>query len=114
MEEDYFTYKVAGWLIFMLLMLQPAGTYEPLSDALKASANAGSLSYQESAACIDEALPLPAVFALRLRSQHAPQPGTNIQAGCSSFFQNRFPEPQRHISTSDFIRRRSTLCVYRI
>lgn len=114
MEEDYFTYKVAAWLIFMLLTLQPAGTYESLTDDWTAATTTETPSYQEAPASVDEALPLQTAFALRLRSLHAPHPTISSQNGKSVLFPAHSTEPQPHLSASDFIRRRSTLCIYRI
>lgn len=114
MEEDYFTYKVVGWFLMVFLTLQPAVACNSLPDDLTATANTETPFYQEPSACIDEAQPLQMAFALRLRSQHAPQPGTGPSAARPSLFQPHYTQPQPSVSAVDFIRRRSTLCTYRI
>lgn len=114
MEEDYFTYKVVGWFLMVFLTLQPAAACDSLPDNLTATANTETPFYQEPPACIDEAQPLQTVFALRLRSQHAPQPGTNMPSARLSLFEPHYPQPHLPASAHNFIRRRSTLCIYRI
>ena len=114
MEEEHFTYKVAGWILLILLTLQPAGIYKSLSDDWTASTNAEVQFCQELPASVDEALPLQSAFALRLRNQHFPATSTGLQTSRPIFFYTQRPANLLTASASDFIRRRSALCIYRI
>ena len=113
MKEDHFIYKVAGWLIAMLFTLQPAGQYETLSDD---PATTGSTQFQleqQAPASIDELSTLHAAFAPRLRQSGSSMPhaGNPSEYYTTVVVHHNRKQP---VATSDYVRRRSTLCTYRL
>lgn len=113
MKEDHFIYEVAGWLIAMLFTLQPAGQYETLSDD---PATTGSTQFQleqQAPASIDEPSTLHAAFAPRLRQSGSSMPhaGNPSEYYTTVVVHHNRKQP---VTTSDYVRRRSTLCTYRL
>lgn len=115
METDYFIYKATGWLIVMLFTLQPVGQYESLSDEKEAWGSVQTLLLEaETPACIDLPSDLNATPAVRLRHQHTPEPPAGLLAEKETAQQAFHPLKPAHSTDSGYVRRRSTLCTYRL
>ncbi len=115
MKKDNRIYKVATWIIILLFaMLQPLGQYESLPDDVTSFDNCEMQFCQQGSTCIDEDTTPYAPSATRLRHQTTSVSGPSVI--------------QRHVSSlsacsgrktlctpsADYIRRRSTLCIYRL
>lgn len=115
MEKDNRIYKAATWIIVLLFtMLQPLGQYESLPDDVALSDRPEMQFCQQTATSIDEDTTPYAPSATRLRHQTTSASGPSVI--------------QRHVSSlsvcsgrktlctpsADYIRRRSTLCIYRL
>lgn len=115
METDYFIYKVTGWLLVMLFTLQPVGQYESLSDEKEAWSNVQSqLLETETPASIDLPADLNATPAIRLRHQHSPEPSAGLLAEKEAAQPAILSLKSTHANGSGYVRRRSTLCTYRL
>ena len=115
METDYFIYKVTGWFVVMLFTLQPVGQYESLSDEREAWGSVQTLLLEsEMPACVDLPSGLNATPAVRLRHQHTPEPPAGLCAEKETAQQAFHPLKQTHTDGSGYVRRRSTLCTYRL
>lgn len=113
MEEDYFIYKVAGWLIAMLFTLQPAGQYETLSDDPATTGSTQLQLEQQESACIDEPSTLHATFTTRLRQSGSSAPHTGNPSERYTLVAIH-PNHKQPVTAGSYVRRRSTLCTYRL
>lgn len=115
MEKDNCIYKAATWIIVLLFtMLQPLGQYESLPDDVALSDRPEMQFCQQAATCIDEDTIPYAPSAARLRHQTTSASGPSvIQRHVSSLSACPGRKTLRTPS-ADYIRRRSTLCIYRL
>lgn len=115
MEKDNRIYKVAMWIIILLFaMLQPLGQYESLPDDVTSFDNCEMQFCQQGSTSIDEDTTPYAPSATRLRHQTTSASGPSvIQRHVSSL--SACPGRKTLCTPSaDYIRRRSTLCIYRL
>ena len=113
MKEDHFIYKVAGWLIAMLFTLQPAGQYETLSDDPAPTGSTQFQLEQQESACIDEPSTLHATFTTRLRQPGSSAPHTGNPSERYALVAIH-PNHKQPVTAGSYVRRRSTLCTYRL
>lgn len=115
MEKDNRIYKAATWIIVLLFtMLQPLGQYESLPDDVTSSDNCEMQFCQQGSTCIDEDTTPYAPSATRLRHQTTSASGPSVILRRVSSLPASLGRKTLCTLPGDYIRRRSTLCTYRL
>lgn len=115
MEKDNCIYKAATWIIVLLFtMLQPLGQYESLPDDVALSDRPEMQFCQQTATSIDEDTTPYAPSATRLRHQTTSVSGPSVILRRVSSLPASLGRKTLCTLPGDYIRRRSTLCTYRL